>query len=248
MGFKHNLKYGPRSKLRRACSRFLRFAYLLDFVAMDALTNIYVKSVLETLDRLDKLADAGISMDKYELKSNASNVIGGGAAKGMISSKYAPFFALTAKFLGNEMPVIPKEHLITEKILRFETAFGQESPADTFNPTVHIELKEDEVDEDDEDAPVLTEEQEFEARHVKRTRVQDIDKLWLAVEPSQARYTQLLNECFQEGLECLKNFERWAKHERLSVYVNVLESWDDKVTEGDWESPDDPKLDCDEWL
>ena len=41
LGFKHNLKYGPRSKLRRACSRFLRFSYLLDFIALEALSSIY---------------------------------------------------------------------------------------------------------------------------------------------------------------------------------------------------------------
>mgnify|MGYP006889532110 CR=1 FL=1 len=33
LGFKHSLKYGPRSNLRKACSKFLRFSYLLDFLA-----------------------------------------------------------------------------------------------------------------------------------------------------------------------------------------------------------------------
>jgi dynein heavy chain len=45
LGFKPNLKYGPKSKLRKECSRFLRFAYLLDFVTMEALSNVYLNSV-----------------------------------------------------------------------------------------------------------------------------------------------------------------------------------------------------------
>ena len=65
LGFKHNLKYGPRSKLRRACSRFLRFSYLLDFIALEALSNIYVQSVKDTCKQLRKLSE--IEPD-YELR------------------------------------------------------------------------------------------------------------------------------------------------------------------------------------
>ncbi len=38
IGFKPDLKYGPKSKLRVKCSRFLRFSYILDFLAMEALS------------------------------------------------------------------------------------------------------------------------------------------------------------------------------------------------------------------
>jgi dynein heavy chain len=67
LGFNHNLKYGPRSKLRKACSKFLRFSYLLDFLATEALTNIYLFSVRETIDRLDKLTDIPV---EYQFKSS----------------------------------------------------------------------------------------------------------------------------------------------------------------------------------
>ena len=48
-------------------------------------------------------------------------------------------------------------------------------------------------------------------------------------------------------MDCLKNFERWSRHEELVKYVKVLESWDDKVCD-EWEPPDDPQLNCDDWL
>ena len=67
LGFNHNLKYGPRSKLRKACSKFLRFSYLLDFLATEALTNIYLFSVKETIYRLGTLSEIPI---EYQFKSS----------------------------------------------------------------------------------------------------------------------------------------------------------------------------------
>ena len=36
--------------------KFLRFSYLLDFLATEALTNIYLHSVSETIDKLEQLS------------------------------------------------------------------------------------------------------------------------------------------------------------------------------------------------
>ena len=56
LGFKHDMNYGPKSNLRKNCMRFLRFSYLLDFLTTEALTNIYIHSVRETIQKLEKLA------------------------------------------------------------------------------------------------------------------------------------------------------------------------------------------------
>ena len=56
LGFSDQLKYGPRSNLRKECSKFLRFSYLLDFLTTEALTNIYLLSVRETIDKLTSLS------------------------------------------------------------------------------------------------------------------------------------------------------------------------------------------------
>ena len=50
------MNYGPKSNLRKNCMRFLRFSYLLDFLTTEALTNIYIHSVRETIQKLEKLA------------------------------------------------------------------------------------------------------------------------------------------------------------------------------------------------
>ncbi len=48
-------------------------------------------------------------------------------------------------------------------------------------------------------------------------------------------------------MECLKAFERWSRHNELSKYEKVLETWDDKVCEN-FEPPDETHLNCDTWL
>ena len=51
-----------------------------------------------------------------------------------------------------------------------------------------------------------------------------------------------------EGLVCLSHFERYSRHSDLRPYERVLESWDDRVCEGEWTEPDDFLLRCDDWL
>ena len=45
LGFKHNMKFGARRELRDACKKFLRFAFLLDVVALESLSNVYLLSI-----------------------------------------------------------------------------------------------------------------------------------------------------------------------------------------------------------
>jgi len=49
------MTYGHRSNLRKECSRFLRYAYLVDFLALESLTSIYLYTVADFLDRLRTL-------------------------------------------------------------------------------------------------------------------------------------------------------------------------------------------------
>ena len=55
LGFPEGMTYGHRSSLRKECSRFLRFAYLVDFLSLEALSNIYIGSVKDMIKRIDDL-------------------------------------------------------------------------------------------------------------------------------------------------------------------------------------------------
>src|SRR5580700_558740 len=63
LGFPEGMTYGHRSSLRKECSRFLRFAYLVDFLSLEALANIYTGSVDSMIKRLREL-NACADMDK----------------------------------------------------------------------------------------------------------------------------------------------------------------------------------------
>jgi hypothetical protein len=59
LNFPAGMTYGHRSSLRKECSRFLRFAYLVDFLTLESLANIYTHSVVEMINRLEHLDNYG---------------------------------------------------------------------------------------------------------------------------------------------------------------------------------------------
>jgi hypothetical protein len=67
------------------------------------------------------------------------------------------------------------------------------------------------------------------------------------MEPDQEDYIEVLIKTFSSGLENIKSFERWSKHNDLTPYAEALEEWDDIV--GDtWDEPDSVKLDPKTWI
>lgn len=77
IGFTGQIKYGPKSNLRKTCSRFLRFSYLMDFIATEALTNIFLSSVSETIDKLEELSllPVDTSFNKIEGQGEIEEVL-----------------------------------------------------------------------------------------------------------------------------------------------------------------------------
>ncbi len=56
------------------------------------------------------------------------------------------------------------------------------------------------------------------------------------MQPNQDEITNVIMRCFNFGLECIQEFDRWSKHNDLTPYFDALEEWDDIV--GDvWEEP-----------
>ena len=165
------MKYGPRSKLRRACTRFLRFSYLLDFVALEALSNIFIESVKDTVKKLIDLS--GVHPD-FELKKVQRNALGeiintsaaaaaasdkntSGAHIGkkglpVVSLDYLmvppPLFKVSAVF----QPIAIRPNSISPgsegiplklyKQIKVASYLPGISKQNTFDPTVHIEIQE----------------------------------------------------------------------------------------------------------
>lgn len=266
LGFKHSLKYGPRSNLRKACSRFLRFSYLLDFLATEALTNIYLLSVGETINKLQSLSKIPISnafesqkavyeapapktlAEKIKAQEDKQAQESAGAAHGRMIANAYPFFEVAGVFV--ERP-IPDDHKFTVYVDRYEPPPLGDSSPDDFNPLVHLEIEEPEEDELDQ-VPDFGEDEEDVQNDSNAFKhpaifVSDLAGLWLKAEPDGERFASEINKCLVEGMECLKVFERWSRHPDLDKYEAVLEEWDDRVCV-EWEPPDQLYLNCDEWL
>ena len=264
LGFKHSLKYGPKANLRKACSKFLRFSYLLDFLATEALTNIYLLSVKDTMDKLNQLGHIPINnqfksqksfLDEPILKTSSDKIAqknkqGGessGTARNRIIANDYPFFEVHGKFVER---VIPEDHKYTVYIDRYEPPPLGLSTKDDFNPLVHLEIDSEEEDLEQEDEIYGMGEEAHNDSNAFRQEavfVRDICHLWIKAEPDGERFAMDITKCLQEGMECLKVFERWSRHPDLDKYEAVLEDWDDRVC-GEWEPPDQLYLNCDEWL
>ena len=57
LGFSDNMTYEKRSELRKECSKFLRFSYLVDFLATESLKNIFLLSVKSLEIKLQELVN-----------------------------------------------------------------------------------------------------------------------------------------------------------------------------------------------
>ena len=51
------MTYEKRSELRKECSKFLRFSYLVDFLATESLKNIFLLSVKSLEIKLQELVN-----------------------------------------------------------------------------------------------------------------------------------------------------------------------------------------------
>ena len=87
LDFPEGMTYGHRSSLRKVCSRFLRFAYLVDFLSMEALSNIYRNSITEMLTRLEELDSHGTENLSKIMVMEFDDANGGQAQRG-----YEPLF------------------------------------------------------------------------------------------------------------------------------------------------------------
>lgn len=63
LGFKNNLNFKARSELRDECKKFLRFAFLLDFIALESLSKIFLNSIHDCVDKLQLQVNTPVSFD-----------------------------------------------------------------------------------------------------------------------------------------------------------------------------------------
>lgn len=125
MGFPENMSYGQRSVLRKECSRYIRFTYLVDFIALESLKNLYLLSVRELLLKIYEQVDD--SNEISDIQSDKSIVIQAESKK----RNRMPLFKVSLK-----MKVLPVQ---SEMKIPINSEFvPRKSPADEFHPNIHL--------------------------------------------------------------------------------------------------------------
>jgi dynein heavy chain len=245
LGFKHNLKFSARNELRDLCKKFLRFAFLLDYVALESLRNVSLHSIHDTIDTLRALA--AVEVD-YSLESDQNGLEGAvtgplaaprgdkplplgltaahreaSAGSAPHSEQHSPLFAADCLF-GSEP--IPSSCISTSLIDPFSLPPLGKSRVRDFNPLAHLQLELDLLDstcgekERVDMAEPAQLENSLDSADLKLEvrKVRDIHKLWLRISPDKQALSTLLTETFRAGFDCLRHFEKWAMHADLKAY------------------------------
>lgn len=243
LGFPDSMNYERRSELRRACSKFLRFSYLVDFLSMEALKNIYVFSVEDLIHEFDVLVQTKDSVIYKDKSQKGSSKI------------REPLFFLNVDF--NFKP-IPEDEITLDAIKEFiPPPIGTSKPED-FLINYHVFVSKNQnqsssasqgvvqtsssvavagaaaaIPPAGEEAEEDPEENYDENKLYLRKVCTGLSRLWLNLRPNLDAFYSDIVRCLGEGMNAIQAFERWSRHDEMTPYVSVLEEWDDMVGD-DW--------------
>lgn len=200
------MNYEQRSELRKVCTKFLRFSYLVDFLAMESLSNIFKYSVAELENKLTCLVDEDYYYQQMSLKGNQN-------------MNNDPLFLVE---IAPNFEPIPEEYIVIEPVKEFmPKPFGDHTEKD-FNILHHVRLKEPKKkteeqqaaaakakkeihdgeegdakdgDDDDDDEGFIPDENKTYPRKVVPT----ITERWLKVSPDRETIISDILRCIAEG-------------------------------------------------
>lgn len=168
LGFPDDMTYGHRSTLRKECSRFLRFAYLVDFLALESLTGIYMGSVKDLLGKLIELDD---NFNEEDLNKTYYQQQQG----------FDPIFQVQITF--DPAVNIDERDIIKNEAIDFKLPPHGKSKPEDFDMTCHLEL-EDEKDLDEEASENGYDSYEMDIPKVYQYDAQNLFKYWLYISPT----------------------------------------------------------------
>ena len=221
LGFPENMSFGQRAKVRKECSRFLRFSYLADFYVMQSLYNVYISTVSELLDRVTDLVNAELGKE-VKKSSKIEN----------------PFLRVEVKL---EPVPISQSEVAYEEVTEFVPPPDGNSQPDEFHPNAHLFAS---GKQPDAESPVKMRQGDVIG---SRKVLPNIVNLWINLSPELEDLTNQLYDLISDGLENILVIERWSRHPELEDFATALEEWDDKVAEN-WESATELHLDPRIWL
>jgi len=248
------LSYQHRSLLRSECLKVLRFAYLLDFLTLDSLANVYMCSLN---DFLEKIRKARIFPDQKRISSAELP-----SRKKFIDLD--PFLLIKARFLPDflrkEQPKIVEIEVDGFDIANHIEDFDLSRYAEFTDPPFQI----DESIVPNVEKTILSNEKALhftlpkkinpesinpkDSFIIYKRKPQNLAKLWLEFVPKKPEFMQFLTSFFTEGLHVLQSVRKWSKSPEFLIYSNTLEAWDQIIGDSWLPQPEHQYLDVSSWL
>ena len=188
LGFPPGMTYGHTSSLREECSRFIRFAYLVDFMCYESLSGIYLGSIDVIINKLRYLDSTCKLQDLMEMDLNDANNTPAAPVRG-----HDPLFLVNLELKSDEE--IPEHQIKKEEIEDFKPAPHGTSTERDFDLLAHLEL-EPEPGEEQEEAG--DSEQDADPLFVKKYKdtCPGINRIWLKLTPSREDFINLFERMF----------------------------------------------------
>jgi dynein heavy chain len=237
LGFTNDMSYDQRSQVRNVCVNFLRFSFLIDFLALDALSTIYIRSVLELREKFESLAHLEGERILTDLEKG----------KNLFRGKL-PMFKIDIEFCENS-PNEPEE-IEDVEVKFFDMPEAQEADPALFrdyNMKAHPFLIDFSGLKDNEKIQKRQVEEFDDSKKFRQQKVTNIEKMWLNLNPNMGRFIAEIKKIFPDGINALSSFERWSKHPDTVPYSAILEEWDDQIGK-DSEGLDSNYLNPDHWI
>ena len=235
LGFPDNISYGQRSKMRTEFIKFLRLAYLLDFIVVQALGNLYISNVSDFFDVFEvknELAHEG------QLVGHTSNNEGANVFK----QEEEPLFTVEMSLKPLENPWVTMQTYVYYDLKTNFENFDLENFC-YFNDAEELKKKTKHKDTRDVSAQLTYEEE----RPLKNRFIENSGENMLHIAPNRNELVTMIQEVFVESQDCIQVVERWSKNESFLPYVNALEEWDEIIGER-WDKPDSLYLSPSHWI
>lgn len=236
LGFPDNMSYDKRSVLRKECLRFIRLAYLIDFMALNNLIGVYcntVRSFIEETSELSALKDPLILTDMEKTKP-----------VGFRDPLFNVNVQASLDFSNKDIIVDYEEVPDYKPPKQDDDNFKPEDFKDYNLLTYPFTIDYDCIDDFNEQQKRFLE--YGEQWSFKRAIARDIELKCLQLEPSIDDFNGNIDKILTEGIGALQAFSSFAKHANIKKYQAILEEWEDNETE--LEQAEDLVLNPDEWM
>lgn len=236
LGFPDNMSYDKRSVLRKECLRFIRLAYLVDFMALNNLIGIYsntVKSFIEETSDLSALKDPLVLTDLEKTKP-----------VGFRDPLFNVNVLASLNFDNKDIEIEYEEVPDYKPPKQDDDNFKPEDFKDYNLLTYPFIIDYDYVDDFNEQQKRFLE--YGEQRTFRKHITQDIELRCLQLEPSIDEFNANIDKILSEGIGALQAFSSFAKHANIKKYQAILEEWED--CEAETEHAEDLVLNPDEWM